>query len=1482
MASKKRRKQKTAAHTPKKKRSPSPAASNPSDPQIANMLDQALGYHRQQHLPEAESIYRAILLREPTNADALHLLGLTCAQRELHGEAIELYNQALAHMPHFAGAYNNRGISLNTIGEFSLAIDSFKKSLEISPGDPDTHNNLGNALSKLGKREEAVAHYKKAIQLNPKHTDAYFNLGNTHNKLFNYREAIENYNHALALNPEHINAYNGLALMLRSICDWSDYDKFETEMIKQAQSPTSKLPPFYLLPWSDNPENQLKCASHYTHSIIPSNLPQLNPKPALKDGRIRIGYISSDFRDHVVSHIIAELFELHDRSKFEIFGFALGEKDASPIRKRLQAAFDHFIEVGHLADSQIANLIAEQGIHILVDLTGYSMGARTRILAMRPAPVQVSYLGYIGTMGTDFIDYILTDEISAPSELQPFFTEKLVHLPCYMVNDTQRNVVKETPTRTDVGLPEEGFVFCSFNNSYKITPTIFAIWMRCLHAIPDSVLWLIGDNTRLQENLRQQASAAGIEPARLIFAPRVETGRHLARQRLANLFLDTLPVNAGATASDALWVGLPVLTCLGNSFVARMCGGLVHAAGLPELVVDTLEEYEALAIKLATQPELLRTLRERLNENRDSALLFDSRQFCNNLESVYASMWKNWHGGMSTSDYQDDTFTPSKIKSDKKGTNVGTDKLFEKAVALHQQQHLKQAKKLYNKILSQDNTHAEAFHYMGILHAQQGMQTEAIEFYRKALAITPDASKIHSDLGVALNNLQQQTEALTAFQRAVETDPEDAEAYNNLGGILGYFDRQEEAKHCFFRALEIMPEHDEAHYNLAVVLSDQMKYDEAAEHYSQTLKTNPNHFNALNNLGIIYAIKKQYPEACHCFQQALKIKPDHANTLSQLGMSQRYLCDWSNFEQTKGVLTQWQQSKEGAIPNPFSFLIWSDDPQAQQQCARAYRRSHLKPNIQVINALPSSQDDRIRVAYISADFREHPVAHLTAELYELHDRDKFEITAIAYGSKDTSPMRQRLLKAFDHFYDVDNMDDIEIAELIASKGIHIIVDLLGLTRGNRSGVLARRPAPIQINYLGYVGTMGSDYMDYIIVDEFSVPSDQQPFFDERLVHLPCYMVIDTQREIATEIPTRSACGLPEEGFVFCSFNNTYKITPEIFDIWMRCLNNIPNSVLWLLGDNEWAQENLRNEAKSRGIDPARLVFAARTDSASHLARQRLADLFLDTLPVNAGATASDALWMGLPVLTCAGKSFIARMGGGLVHAAGLPELVTESLEAYESLAIKLAQEPQTLAALRDKLIANRDSAPLFNSREFCLNFEAALTTMWNRWRESLDNNTGTPTNTHVVKSMLKEAIALHRQGDLDAAEQHYRAILDIDPQEADALHLLGAVNAQRGNMDEAVALYHQSIEANPRLFGAYNNLGIALYSTNKHQEAVECFRQAIAIMPNVDAYYNLGNCLYGLQQYEAAVSNYKQALMLDPNHVNAQRNMNASLKQLSR
>jgi protein O-GlcNAc transferase len=430
------------------------------------------------------------------------------------------------------------------------------------------------------------------------------------------------------------------------------------------------------------------------------------------------------------------------------------------------------------------------------------------------------------------------------------------------------------------------------------------------------------------------------------------------------------------------------------------------------------------------------------------------------------------------------------------------------------------------------------------------------------------------------------------------------------------------------------------------------------------------------------------------------------------------LCDWAGFD---GDVERLRTSaRSGGLDSaPFPLLSIPSTPAEQLQCARSYLAHGTKPKPPLWRG-ERYEHPRIRLAYLSADLRDHPVAQLMAGVFEAHDRSAFETYAIAFGPDRDDPLRARLRQAFEHFIVLDDRDDQLAAELLRELEIDIAVDLMGYTRHCRTGILARRPAPVQVNYLGYPGTMGADFIDYIIADRHVIPPEDAVHYAERVVHLPVTLQPnDARRAIAHDPGTRAAAGLPDDGFVFCCMNNAYKISPIVFDVWMRLLRAVPRSVFWL-SVRGTAAENLRREAQARGIDGNRLVFAARVDShADYLARYRLADLFLDTLPYNAHTTASDALWAGLPLLTCTGSTFASRVATSVLHAVGLPELATADLAQYEALALELATHPARLAELRSRLAEHRTTYPLFDTARFCRDLEHAFRHMWLRQQSGL-------------------------------------------------------------------------------------------------------------------------------------------------------------------
>jgi predicted O-linked N-acetylglucosamine transferase (SPINDLY family) len=516
----------------------------------------------------------------------------------------------------------------------------------VRPNDAEARNNLGAALLAQGRPDDALRELQQALALKPDHPEAYYNLGNAWRELGKIEGALAAYRTALRLRPDFADALSQLVYHRRHACDWVDYAADEQRLLAMVRSGAPRVPPFYLLATPASAADQLACARRWVEPILPQPEELFRHDIGRNHDRIRLGYLSADFHQHATASLAVELFERHDRARFEVVAYSYGPDDGSPLRRRIEHAFDRFVDIRALPHRAAAERINADEIDILIDLKGYTQHARPHIAAYRPAPVQVSWLGYPATMGAPFIDYILVDSFIVPPDEQPCFTEQLAHLPgCYQINGRNREIAASALSRQECGLPAQGFVFCSFNNSYKITPQMFAIWMRLLAAVPGSVLWLLASNDLVERNLRREAEQRGVEPGRLVFAPRLPLAEHLARHRHADLFLDTLPCNAHTTASDALWAGLPLLTCVGRTFAGRVAASLLAAIGLPELITASLEDYECTALGLARDARRLHELRDVVRRHRETSSLFDSPRFAAELEALLARLWGRWRSG---------------------------------------------------------------------------------------------------------------------------------------------------------------------------------------------------------------------------------------------------------------------------------------------------------------------------------------------------------------------------------------------------------------------------------------------------------------------------------------------------------------------------------------------------------------------------------------------------------------------------------------------------------------------------------------------------------------------------------------------------------------------------------------------------------------------------------------------------------------------
>src|SRR6266702_3522191 len=660
-----------------------------------------------------------------------------------------------------------------------------------------------------------------------------------------------------------------------------------------------------------------------------------------------------------------------------------------------------------------------------------------------------------------------------------------------------------------------------------------------------------------------------------------------------------------------------------------------------------------------------------------------------------------------------------------------------------QQGRNEEAASLIGQALRVDPRSAEACSNLGIVLEALGRPAEALAMYDRALAINPRYAKALSNRGDALRALYRFEEALVSYDRALviepglveallhrgvtlralgrpaealecydrilATHPNFAEGYYNRGNVLDALGRYEEALASCDKALAIDPRHAEAWSNRGNSLESLYRFDEALTCHERALSLRPTLAQAVFSRAIVLRALGRFAEALESFDAALALEPDSATFQFNRELLRLETCDWTGAEKFAQRMRDLILAGEAGV-QPFACISYLSDPAIQLQCARNFAKK-------LDQATPArgvpKQRPKLKIAYLSADFRNHAVGRTIVELFELHDRTRFEVIGVSFGPDDGGELRSRLVRSFDQFHDVRSQSDQAAAAALNNREIDIAVDLMGYTIHGRPGILARRPAPIQINYLGYPGTMGAGFIDYVLADKFVLPLEEQPFYDEKIVHLPvCYQPNDSKRKVSSGIPSRRAAGLPENALVFCCFNNNYKMAAPVFDVWMRLLRSVEHGVLWLFARTEIVKDNLRREATLRGIDPTRLVFMAELPHDEYLARHALADLFLDTAPYNAHATGSNALWAGLPLVTCGGNTLAGRVGTSLLHAAGLPELVSQNLGEYETLARKLATDRELLQAIRRKLQENRGICPLFDTDRFRRNLETAYSMMW--------------------------------------------------------------------------------------------------------------------------------------------------------------------------
>ena len=646
---------------------------------------------------------------------------------------------------------------------------------------------------------------------------------------------------------------------------------------------------------------------------------------------------------------------------------------------------------------------------------------------------------------------------------------------------------------------------------------------------------------------------------------------------------------------------------------------------------------------------------------------------------------------------------------------------FNQAINFFEKGNLNESKKLCLEILKDEPKNFDILHLLGIISFTLEDYKKSADLIAKAITINPKNAEAYNNQSIVLKKINKLEDANESLNQAIKIKPDFIEAYNGRGHLLVELNQLDAALENFNKAIEINPNFAEAYNNRGNILNKLNRYTESIESYDKAISINPNFAEAYNNRGGVQKDRKLYEDAHKSYEKAIKIKPNLDFMLGSLLYTKLHLCDWKSFDENLKKIEE-NIIKGNKSITPFSSLLVLNSPSLQKKAAEIYFKAKYNSK----NALKSfgerPQNNKIRVGYYSADFRKHVMSDLLIHLFKCHDKSKFELIGFSFIPGKPDLMHNEIKKKFDQFFDVSLKTDKEIAQLSKDMNIDIAVDLMGYTTNARMGIFKESCAPIKINFLGYPGTLGTNHHDYIIADKILIPKKYQKDYSEKIVYLPdSYKLDHSTRKVSNKIFTKEEFGITKNSFVFCCFNNNFKITPNVFNIWMNVLKNVKDSVLWLMikGDNQTVKNHLKKEALKKGIESDRLIFANRMPLSDHLARLKLSDLFIDTMPYNAHTTASDALWVGLPVLTLCGETFASRVAASMLNAVELNELITLTDKEFEDLAIELANNPKKLQQIKNKLNNNKISKPLFNTKLFTKNIEKAYSIIYEKYLKKL-------------------------------------------------------------------------------------------------------------------------------------------------------------------
>jgi predicted O-linked N-acetylglucosamine transferase (SPINDLY family) len=1424
---------------------------------------------------------------------ASHLADLAGAAMARHregrlDEAIGLYLRMIGVAPDFAGAHANLGAALQDLGRLAEATGALRQAILRQPDHPEAYTNLGNLRLSLGQPAEAVALHVRSLRVEPSLFQAHGNLAAALKDAGRLDEAVAAGRAAAALSPDYAQGCNNLAAALAGAGRLGEALRWygAAAHLRPADVRFARNVLSCALYCDDLDDRQLD-VFHRKFGIAfaspPVSRPRTDPTPGR---RLRIGYLSADLRDHPVAGNLLPVLRRHDRAAVSLHFYAnLCKPDA--VTERFRALADGWCDIAGLSDAEVAERITADGIDILVCLAGHFDDNRPTVCAHRPAPVQIS-LHDVATSGLAEMDYIIGDRWLLPKGSAEFFSERPLRLPQFYVIDFPVGLPPMATERRP-GPP----VFGCFNNPMKITPAVLGLWGRILAAAPGSRLLLKFRSAYRSPDLRRRCvealTACGGAADQVVFAPReAPIGSFIAAYNDIDVALDPFPFSGSTTTFQALVMGVPVVTLPGGRMVSRWTAAMLHGAGLDELIAADEEAYVAIALGVARQAAAWRARRPAIRARLAASRLCDEAGWARHLERLYRAVWRRWCarvGQMQSAvappmvgSASNSTVAPASLPMPAAEPRDSSGQLAGCAGTPARRPVPREscpASSHFHPTKSSTADLAGLIRMATSMHAE-GRLGEAEQAYRGLLDLAPERADLHCNLGAALRGLGQLNEAIDQFTTALSLQADYPEAHHNLGEALLARDGAGRAVGCCRRALVIKPEYADAHVTLGNAIGRSGRPDQAVAAFGRALLLRPGDEVATNNLGQALVeqadmrqTKDRLEDAADGYRRAIVIRPDRPEAFNNLGMALLAggLADAARQRCERALRLAPQYP--GVHRNLLLCAAYSDDADsvAAESATARFARAFCRP------AGPAPTNDptphrRLKVGYLTADARSHPVGANLLPVIRHHDRTAVSVHFYADVQRPDA-VTERFRALADGWRDIRGLSDSEVAGRIRADEIDILVSLASRFDDNRPTVCAYRAAPVQIS-MHDVATSGLAEMDYIVGDRWLLPRGGPELFTERPLRLPQFYLADLPADLPP-IETMRRPGPP----VFGCFNNPAKISPSVLRLWGRLLAAAPGGQLMLQFRGAYRSAELRERVRDQlvqaGADGRQVVFHTEMQPfADFLARHNDVDVALDTFPFSGSTTSYQALLMGVPVVTLPGPRMASRWTAAMLHGLGLEELIAADQAAYVAIALKAAGQSWRARrlAIRERLAAS----PLCDGAAWARHVERLYRAVWRRWCVGRMQST-----IADLPDLIGLATSLHGEGRLEHAVQAYRECLALAPERADLHCNLGAALKGLGQLDEAIAAYRQAIRWRPGFAVALSNLGAALDGQGRYDESVRICRHAIACAADLpQSYYNLGNSLRATGKLADAATAQRRAVVVQPLYPAALSNLGAT------